>query len=488
MTADQTTTGDGTGVAGGSARITRADWKRHVADENADFAAFLSSLHDQDWAVPSLCAGWSVHEVVAHIAAGYAIGIPRSLAIVARHGFRLNRASAAIAPRWAAEHAPGQTLEVMLSGLRGGARMPGVNKLLPHRAQLADHFLHQQDCRYPLGRPRAIPADRLHAVLVALSLSTEPLPARRRLRGLRLIATDIDVAIGRGSEVRRPLRLPAGTGGSGTGGARLTDRRLRPVGSTMMALRAAIHIGAAALVVGLSGCASSSVGPSAGGGSSATPGVAAGPTAPSGSASLQGPLPAETNHIAAGSYTTATFEPHLVLTLPDTVWGNDEELKNFLVLYSQGGDADKINRCTLLFISPPQVYDPVNRTQLDPTPPSLVDWLKGHPFLHVVKEGPVSVGGIAGVAVDLMADPAREYPDYCFGRLCKYLFPGGEHVVPVGVTSGSQFRLIVLKVGGAQLVVYPEAPPQTSPHCDFGIYGPQQDQLLQSVRIVPAVP
>jgi hypothetical protein len=242
--------------------------------------------------------------------------------------------------------------------------------------------------------------------------------------------------------------------------------------------------GAAVVVIGLSACGSSSSSPSAGGATATPSGAAAAVTALASAPSQPAVLPAEANQIAAGTYTTDHFEPHLVLTLPDKVWGNDEDQQNFLVLYSQGVDADKINRCTLIFLSPPQVYNPVTRTQLDPTPPSLVDWLKSHPFLHVVKEGPVTVAGIAGVAVDLMTDPAKDYPDYCFGRLCKNLFPTAGNVPAVGVTSGSQFRLIVIKVGGAQVVVYPEAPPQTSPHCDFGVFGPQQDQLLQSARFV----
>jgi hypothetical protein len=151
----------------------------------------------------------------------------------------------------------------------------------------------------------------------------------------------------------------------------------------------------------------------------------------------------------------------------------------------QGVDADKNNRCTLIFLSPPQVYDPTAPGQLDPTPVSILDWLRSHPYLHVVKESPVTVGGITGVEVDVMTDTTKAYPDNCFGQLCKYLFPASG-APPYGISGGSQFPLIMLKVGGTQVVVSPEAPPQMSPHCNFGIFGPQPDQLLQTGQFVPA--
>jgi len=67
--------------------------------------------------------------------------------------------------------------------------------------------IHQQDIRRAVVRPRAIPADRVEAVLDH-SISKKGHKgvnyARRRLRGLRLVATDMDWAWGDGGEVRGP--------------------------------------------------------------------------------------------------------------------------------------------------------------------------------------------------------------------------------------------------------------------------------------------
>ena len=36
-------------------------------DERADLAEFLATLTPQHWAMPSLCSGWTVKDVVAHV-------------------------------------------------------------------------------------------------------------------------------------------------------------------------------------------------------------------------------------------------------------------------------------------------------------------------------------------------------------------------------------------------------------------------------------
>ena len=62
---------------------------------------------------------------------------------------------------------------------------------------LVDGLIHHQDIRRALQRPRAIPADRLRRVL-GLVPNNPRLGARRWIRGLRLRATDLDWAHGRG--------------------------------------------------------------------------------------------------------------------------------------------------------------------------------------------------------------------------------------------------------------------------------------------------
>lgn len=68
---------------------------------------------------------------------------------------------------------------------------------------LVDGTIHHQDIRRSLRRPRAIPSDRLVRVL-GLVPGNPRLGAGRRIRGLRLRATDVDWAHGSGPEVTGP--------------------------------------------------------------------------------------------------------------------------------------------------------------------------------------------------------------------------------------------------------------------------------------------
>jgi uncharacterized protein (TIGR03083 family) len=65
---------------------------------------------------------------------------------------------------------------------------------------LTDGTIHHQDIRRALGRPRVIPEERLVPVLT-FSLGAPTLPSKRNVKGLRLIATDVDWTAGDGPEV-----------------------------------------------------------------------------------------------------------------------------------------------------------------------------------------------------------------------------------------------------------------------------------------------
>jgi len=65
---------------------------------------------------------------------------------------------------------------------------------------LVDNWIHQEDIRRPLGRLRAQNPERLRWILRIVARGA-PNP---RARGLRFVATDVDLAIGRGPEVRGP--------------------------------------------------------------------------------------------------------------------------------------------------------------------------------------------------------------------------------------------------------------------------------------------
>lgn len=61
-------------------------------------------------------------------------------------------------------------------------------------------MIHQQDIRRPLGIPRDIPAERLLPAL-SFARAAPPIGTPWRIRGLRLIASDLDWTAGNGLDV-----------------------------------------------------------------------------------------------------------------------------------------------------------------------------------------------------------------------------------------------------------------------------------------------
>lgn len=84
--------------------------------------------------------------------------------------------------------------------LRRHLRPQGLTAAFGGMIGLIDGTIHHQDIRRALLRPRQLPLDRLQRIL-PLVPSNPRLGAGRRIRGLRLIATDIDWRHGNGPEV-----------------------------------------------------------------------------------------------------------------------------------------------------------------------------------------------------------------------------------------------------------------------------------------------
>ena len=76
----------------------------------------------------------------------------------------------------------------------------GLTTWFGGRIALTDGVIHQQDIRRPLGLPRAIPADRMLCAL-QFARTAPTIGAAKRIRGLALVATDLDWSAGKGPAV-----------------------------------------------------------------------------------------------------------------------------------------------------------------------------------------------------------------------------------------------------------------------------------------------
>jgi uncharacterized protein (TIGR03083 family) len=163
-----------------------------VAAEQREFADLLRSLTPEDWETPSLCAGWSVHEVVIHIAIHSHTRDLERLGLLARAGFSEDRMF---------EPERSRTRDDLIAWLESPAVLGGSGNQL---TQLSELVIHQQDVRRPLDATRVIPPDRLAAVLdygITRLGNVNVNRARRRAKGLRLLATDMAWSAGTGPEV-----------------------------------------------------------------------------------------------------------------------------------------------------------------------------------------------------------------------------------------------------------------------------------------------
>ncbi|SFQ43511.1 TIGR03083 family protein [Amycolatopsis arida] len=172
--------------------------RRFAREERADLADFLDTLTAEEWDAPTLCAGWRVRDVVAHAVSYDELTVRGVLTRMARARFRPHGANAI----GLAEYA-GRDPKELVRLLRAHLDPRGLPAAFGGMIALVDGLIHHQDIRRPLGRPRAIPGERLRHTL-RLALLAPPIGAFRRARGLRLVATDVDWASGTGPEVRGP--------------------------------------------------------------------------------------------------------------------------------------------------------------------------------------------------------------------------------------------------------------------------------------------
>jgi uncharacterized protein (TIGR03083 family) len=168
--------------------------------ERADFAELLEGLTPEQWEAPSLCERWRVRDVAAHVLSYEELGTLPLARRFARGRFTINRTNAVGVAEFA-EQSPEQLLELA----RRSMTPRGLSSMFGGRIALADGMVHQQDIRRALGIPRSIPPERLKIALdFARFAPAIGLPAAGRVRGLKLVATDMDWSAGRGPEVRGP--------------------------------------------------------------------------------------------------------------------------------------------------------------------------------------------------------------------------------------------------------------------------------------------
>jgi len=174
---------------------------RVIASERRSLADLLEHLTPEQWETPSLCAGWRVRDVAAHIAM---VPTAPGLLEMARGAVRSHGNFHRLNHDLAVRHARRPTADIVAE-LRDDAdsrRLPSVTSV----TNLGfDILVHGQDIAIPLGVTRPMPTDAAIAGAARVWAMGWPFWARRRLRGFRLTATNANWAAGAGAEIEGPI-------------------------------------------------------------------------------------------------------------------------------------------------------------------------------------------------------------------------------------------------------------------------------------------
>ncbi|MEU0868775.1 maleylpyruvate isomerase family mycothiol-dependent enzyme [Nocardia brasiliensis] len=176
-------------------------WRVIEAQRHA-IADLLTELTPAEWESPSLCAGWRIRDVAAHLA--LTPQVPSSwtmLTAAVRARGDYNRMIDQLTTAYA-EHPVAQ----LVSDIRAHAADRSLPKLTNYRNILFDTMVHGQDIALPLGRNLDVPPLAAAVATQRAAAIGWPVFARHRLDGIRLCATDIDWSLGTGREIHGPIK------------------------------------------------------------------------------------------------------------------------------------------------------------------------------------------------------------------------------------------------------------------------------------------
>lgn len=160
----------------------------------------LRDLTNEQWQSPSLCEGWSVHDVVAHLTDDAKATKPAFILslLAARFDFhRLNQR--------------GVDRERQATGAKTLAAFDAVKQRTtsapaPLASRLVEVIVHGEDIRRPLDIEHTYPVEAIaEALRYQVTTSESTGGAKQKVRGRKLVATDTDGSHGDGPEISAPI-------------------------------------------------------------------------------------------------------------------------------------------------------------------------------------------------------------------------------------------------------------------------------------------
>ncbi|MEU8773334.1 maleylpyruvate isomerase family mycothiol-dependent enzyme [Streptomyces sp. NPDC048606] len=194
---------------------TRTAIKAAIAAERRELAAVLDGLSSEQWNAPTLCGGWRVREVAAHMSLGFRYTRSR----IARELIAARGSLHRMTDRCARRDAAGHSTRELAAFLADNADHPWKPPVGGIAAALGHDVIHGLDITVALGLDRRVPEDRLRILLEGVDARTVRFFGAD-LDGTALRADDLDWSFGTGTPlsgaaqdlllVAYGRRLPAG--------------------------------------------------------------------------------------------------------------------------------------------------------------------------------------------------------------------------------------------------------------------------------------
>jgi uncharacterized protein (TIGR03083 family) len=171
-----------------------------IKSERAALVDALGKLSDADWDKPSLCAGWSVRDALAHLIATARMTPPKFFVKLAGTGFNFQKLTRKDIDEISAGRSGPELVETLRGYIDSRNSPPG-----PAASWLGEVIVHGEDIQRALGGYGEHPAEHVVAVADFYKGSNMLIGARNRIAGVSLRATGTDWRHGSGPEASGPI-------------------------------------------------------------------------------------------------------------------------------------------------------------------------------------------------------------------------------------------------------------------------------------------
>jgi uncharacterized protein (TIGR03083 family) len=170
-----------------------------IRAERASLADALSGLPADAWDQPSLCGGWRVRDVVAHLISTAQLTPPAFFGKLIASGFRFQPMVARNIRDVIDGRSDAELIALYRSRVDARTAPPG-----PTTSWLGETIVHGEDIFRALGSYRDHPVQHVIAVADFYAGSNLLIGAKSRVAGITLRATDADWSHGTGPQVAGP--------------------------------------------------------------------------------------------------------------------------------------------------------------------------------------------------------------------------------------------------------------------------------------------